>query len=35
MFGANAMDVSLRPLAARAGHDQGRALADQLGEFWG
>jgi NTE family protein len=34
MFGANAMDLSLRPPAARAGHDQGRAMADQLIEFW-
>jgi NTE family protein len=34
MFGASAMDLSLRPPAARAGHEQGRALADQLGEFW-
>jgi NTE family protein len=34
MFGANAMDQSLRPAAARAGYDQGRALAEQLGEFW-
>jgi NTE family protein len=34
MFGANAMDPSLRPAAARAGHDQGRALAEQLTEFW-
>jgi NTE family protein len=34
MFGANAMDLSMRPLAARAGHDQGRALAEQLTEFW-
>jgi NTE family protein len=34
MFGANAMDPSLRPAAARAGHDQGRALAAQLTEFW-
>ncbi|MCU1671115.1 MAG: patatin-like phospholipase family protein [Blastococcus sp.] len=34
MFGANAMDLSLRPPAARAGHDQGRALAGQLTEFW-
>ena len=34
MFGANAMDVSLRPLAARAGRNQGSALADQLNEFW-
>jgi NTE family protein len=34
MFGANAMDLSLRPSAARAGYDQGRALAQQLTEFW-
>ena len=34
MFGANAMDPSLRAPAARAGHDQGRALAEQLTEFW-
>ncbi|WP_427015874.1 patatin-like phospholipase family protein [Pseudarthrobacter sp. P1] len=34
MFGANAMDPSTRPPAARAGHDQGRALAGQLAEFW-
>jgi NTE family protein len=34
MFGANAMDLSLRPPAARAGYDQGRALAGQLIEFW-
>ncbi len=34
MFGANAMDLSLRPAAARAGHGQGRALAGQLTEFW-
>jgi len=34
MFGANAMDLSLRPPAARAGHVQGRALAGQLPEFW-
>jgi NTE family protein len=35
LFGANAMDLSLRPPAARAGHDQGRALAGQLADFWG
>jgi len=35
VFGANAMDVSLRAPAARAGHDQGSALADQLRGFWG
>jgi NTE family protein len=34
MFGANAMDLSLRPPAARAGYDQGRALARELTEFW-
>lgn len=34
MFGANAMDLSLRPPAARAGCNQGRALAEQLTEFW-
>jgi NTE family protein len=34
MFGANAMDLSLRPPAARAGYDQGRTLAEQLSEFW-
>lgn len=34
MFGANAMDISLRPPAARAGDEQGRALAKQLAEFW-
>jgi NTE family protein len=34
MFGANAMDLSLRPPAAQAGYDQGAALAEQLSEFW-
>ena len=34
MFGANAMDLSLRPPAARAGYDQGRAHAERLTEFW-
>jgi NTE family protein len=34
MFGANAMDLSLRPPAARAGYGQGRALAGQLIGFW-
>ena len=34
MFGANAMDPSLRLPAAQAGHDQGSVLAGQLGEFW-
>ncbi|MDQ0863868.1 patatin-like phospholipase family protein [Arthrobacter globiformis] len=35
MFGANAMDLTLRPPAARAGYNQGSALAEQLTEFWG
>jgi len=34
LFGANAMDPSLRPPAARAGYDQGGALAEQLTGFW-
>lgn len=34
LFGAHAMDLSLRPLAARAGRDQGRALAERLTAFW-
>jgi NTE family protein len=34
MFGANAMDLSLRPPAARAGHDQGTDLAEHLTGFW-
>jgi NTE family protein len=34
LFGANAMDPSLRPPAARAGYDQGRARVEQLTEFW-
>jgi NTE family protein len=33
-FGVNLMDPSTRPPAARAGHGQGRALAEQLTEFW-
>ncbi len=34
MFGANAMDMSLRQAAARAGYEQGRGLAGQLTELW-
>ena len=34
MFGANAMNISLRPSAAHAGYQQGRALAELLGDFW-
>ncbi len=30
LFGASAVDLSLRPAAARAGYDQGRALASRL-----
>jgi NTE family protein len=33
-FGANMMDLSTRPPAAQAGYNQGRALAEQLAEFW-
>jgi NTE family protein len=33
-FGINMMDLSTRPPAARAGYDQGRALAGPLTEFW-
>lgn len=35
LFGPNAMDLSLRPAAARLGHDQGTALAARLTGFWG
>jgi NTE family protein len=34
MFGANAMDYSLRPAAARAGFDQGKALVERVAELW-
>jgi NTE family protein len=34
MFGAHAMDPSLRAPAARAGYDQGMALAERLTGFW-
>jgi NTE family protein len=33
-FGSNLMDLSTRPPAARAGYDHGRALAEELTEFW-
>ena len=33
-FGGNMMDLSTRAPAARAGYDQGKALAGQLAEFW-
>jgi NTE family protein len=34
MFGANAVDFSLRAPAARAGRDQGKVLAERLAKFW-
>jgi NTE family protein len=34
MFGPNSMDLSLRPPAARAGYDEGRARAEELTGFW-
>jgi NTE family protein len=34
VFNANALDPSTRLQAARGGYDQGRALAEQLTEFW-
>jgi NTE family protein len=34
LIGVNALDLSTRPPAARAGYEQGRALAQQLSEFW-
>jgi NTE family protein len=33
-FGDNMMNPSARPPAARAGYAQGRALGEQLSEFW-
>ena len=34
LFGADAMDLSLRPAAAQAGHDRGVAAAEQVAELW-
>ncbi|MFJ4210452.1 patatin-like phospholipase family protein [Paenarthrobacter sp. NPDC089675] len=34
MFGTNAMNFSLRPAAARAGHQLGRSLGEKLGDMW-
>lgn len=34
LFGANAMDFSLRPQAARAGYDRGKAVAARITDFW-
>ena len=33
-FGSNMMDPSTRPPSARAGYNQGKAVAEQLTEFW-
>lgn len=35
LFGTNAMDLSLRPAAARSGYASGTVVADRLAEFWG
>lgn len=35
VFDANALDPSTRLPAARGGYEQGRALGDRLGAFWG
>jgi NTE family protein len=34
LFGASAMDLSLRAPAAQAGHEQGRAQAEHLTDLW-
>lgn len=34
LFGTNAMDLTLRPAAARAGYDQGRSHAARLADLW-
>ena len=34
LFGGDAMDLRPRPAAARAGHEQARELAGDLGAFW-
>lgn len=34
MFGTSAMDLSLRPPAARAGYEQGKDVARELADFW-
>ena len=34
-FGVNLMDARVRPAAAKAGLEQGRALAAQLKAVWG
>ncbi|MBO3084912.1 patatin-like phospholipase family protein [Cellulomonas sp. zg-ZUI188] len=35
LFGADAMDLSLRPAAARAGYEDGRRQAEQIADVWG
>ncbi|MEP6479699.1 MAG: patatin-like phospholipase family protein [Rhodoglobus sp.] len=35
LFGPNGLDLTLRPPAARAGHEQGVGVAGQLKELWG
>jgi NTE family protein len=35
LFGTNAMDLSLRPAAARAGHERGTAVVEEVARFWG
>lgn len=35
LFGTHAMDLTLRPAAARAGFDQGRSSAPRIAAFWG
>lgn len=34
LFGAQAMDLSLRPAAARAGYDRGQAVVGRVAELW-
>lgn len=34
LFGANAMDLSLRPAAAQAGHDQATAIVERIAQLW-
>jgi NTE family protein len=34
LFGAQAMDATLRPVAARSGYDLGAFLVDRLTDFW-
>ena len=34
LFGANAMDLSMRPAAAQVGYEQGKALAQRVSDYW-